>query len=240
MISVITVCYNSAATIEKTFESMLKQTYQDFEYIVVDGGSTDGTLQIIEKYQRRFNSKMRYISEQDRGIYDAMNKGIRMCCGELIGIVNSDDFYEANTLELVASHSTGAKYEVVYGMLRTIKEGRECSVAIYHHDFLNERMIPHPTCFITKKAYEDFGVYSMDYKSAADYELMLRFHEHKEVVFSPIYAVLSNFTVGGISSTNVGMLETALLKYRKGLISRGSYFVTWVQVKFGDWIRKTR
>ena len=98
-LSIITVCYNSAGTIRQTFESVLQQDFNDYEYIVVDGASTDGTLGIIQEYLPKFNGKMRYVSEKDNGIYDAMNKGIRMAQGEVIGLVNSDDFYEKNAFD---------------------------------------------------------------------------------------------------------------------------------------------
>ena len=99
MFSIITPCYNSEKTIERTLQSVQSQTYQNYEYIIIDGGSVDGTLSIVEAYKSKFNGKMRVISEKDDGIYDAMNKGIRMAQGKLLGIVNSDDFYENTCLE---------------------------------------------------------------------------------------------------------------------------------------------
>ena len=95
-ITIITATYNSAATVRDTFDSILSQTYSDIEYIVVDGASTDGTVDIIKSYEPRFNGRMRWINEADKGIYDAMNKGIAMATGDVIGILNSDDFYTSN------------------------------------------------------------------------------------------------------------------------------------------------
>lgn len=166
---------------------MLNQTYQDFEYIIVDGGSTDGTINIINEYMPKFHGKMKMKSEPDKGIYDAMNKGIKRCSGDLIGMVNSDDWYEDNTLELVSKARTQDDYQVIYGMQRTIKDEKEKSIVLWNHEFLPEQMITHPTCFVTKKAYEDLGDYNSDeYRSSADYELMLRYYMNKKGLFAHI------------------------------------------------------
>lgn len=226
LISVITACYNSEKTIKKTFESMLHQSYQDFEYIIVDGGSTDNTINIIKEYLPRFGGKMKYTSEPDQGIYDAMNKGIAKCHGTLIGIVNSDDWYEENTLEKVVHSYRGNDFEVIYGMQRTIRDGKEASILFFHHDFLPQQMITHPTCFVTRKSYEKYGLFAAnEYRASADYELMLRFYYTKEVVFTPVYCVLSNFTLGGISSSHTGQAETAKLKRKLGLMSTKKYII---------------
>ena len=104
LVSILTPCYNSAKTIEKTLECIEKQTYTNIEYIIIDGGSTDGTLEIIDRHRSRLPEKLTVISENDNGIYDAMNKGIRLAKGELIGIVNSDDWYEHDTVEQAVAH----------------------------------------------------------------------------------------------------------------------------------------
>ena len=240
MISVITVCFNSANTIRKTFESMLAQTYQDFEYIIVDGGSTDGTVDIIEEYLPRFSGKMSYRSEKDSGIYDAMNKGIARCHGELIGIVNSDDWYEPETLATVAEAYAGEKYEIVYGMLRTFREGKEYAIYFNHHDFLDINIIPHPTCFITRAAYMDLGVYDTEhYRSSSDYELLLRYFHSGKVTFTPVYKILSNFVLGGMSSSNLGVKETAKLKRSLGLMSAKKYWITVTKATLSDLIGNT-
>lgn len=237
MVSVITVCFNSAKSIRKTFESMLAQTYQDFEYIIIDGGSTDGTIDIISEYIPKFQGKMVYESEKDEGIYDAMNKGIARCSGELIGIVNSDDWYEPETLETVVEAYLGNKYEVVYGMLRTFRDGCENAIYFHHHKFLDIEIIPHPTCFITKAAYIDLGMYDIEhYRSSSDYELLLRYYHSGKVVFTPVYKVLSNFVLGGMSSSNLGVRETARLKYSMGLMSRKKYLITIMKTRLSDFV----
>ena len=240
MISVITVCYNSAKTIRKTFESMLGQTYQDFEYIVVDGGSTDGTVDIIEEYVPKFQGKMTYKSEKDNGIYDAMNKGISRCHGDLIGIVNSDDWYEPTALEDAAGAYSGEKYEVVYGAVRLFRDGQESAIEFRNHNFLTIQMIPHPTCFITRQAYMDLGVYdTVNYKSSSDYELLLRYYLGGKVKFTPVYRIISNFALGGMSSSNFGVIETARLKRSLGLMSRKKYLITVTKARLSDLIGNT-
>lgn len=222
--SIITVCFNSEETIERTIISVLSQSYQDFEYIIVDGASTDGTLSIIKNYIKKYPDKIKLISEKDSGIYDAMNKGIRSASGNLIGIVNSDDYYEIDALENISRAYDGKKYEIVYGMLRTIKDGKEVSVYIKNHQWLNDDMITHPTCFITKDIYVDFGLYSLEYRYSADYEFMLRMNRNKQVVFKPIYKIISNFSLDGASGSIKGYMDTLKLKYRYSLISKKRYY----------------
>ncbi|MCM1184234.1 MAG: glycosyltransferase [Roseburia sp.] len=227
LVSILTPCYNSAETIENTLRCVEQQTYRNIEYIVMDGGSTDGTLEIIRRHQDRLPGRFRLISEKDNGIYDAMNKGLRLAEGHLIGIVNSDDWYEKDTVEQIVSGYQGNRYEVVYGMQRNYLNGKEKSVFLYHHDFLPEQMITHPTCFVTKAAYDDLGVFDLQYRSAADYDLMLRFWESGKVVFTPVMRVLSNFRLGGMSSSQIGVRENAAIRCKRGYMSKKRYrFVT--------------
>ena len=214
---------------------MLNQTYQNFEYIIIDGGSKDGTLEIIKEYMPKFNGKMSYISEKDNGIFDAMNKGISRCKGNLIGIVNSDDWYESNTLELAVRNYLGNKYEVIYGMEKTYIDGQESSLIFFRHEFLPKQMITHPTCFVTKETYKDLGMFDdKNYRSSADYEFMLRLYMNKNVVFTPVYKVMSNFSLGGISGTNLGVIETARLKKSLGMMSNKKYYITVIKAKLSD------
>ena len=236
LVSVLTPCYNSAKTIEKTLECIEKQTYQNIEYIIVDGGSTDDTLKIIEQHRNRLPKRFTLISEKDNGIYDAMNKGIGLASGELIGIVNSDDWYEADTIEQIVKHYQGNAKEVVYGMQRTFLNGKEKATFIYHHDFLSEQMITHPTCFVTKEAYQELGVFDLKYRSAADYDLMLRFYESRKVTFTPVYRVLSNFQLGGMSSSQVGVRENATIRYERGFMSKKKYRFVMIKSRIYEWL----
>jgi len=222
-VSVITVCFNSSRTIRRTFESVLRQSYSNIEYLVIDGGSTDGTLDIIREYEPGFQGKMKWISESDEGIYDAMNKGIRMASGELIGIINSDDYYEDDAVEIMINAMTEEKYQILYGEMRTWKEGKEAEVGLLTHTFLKERMIYHPACFVSAAVYRDFGGFDLQYPSVADYDFMLRMMEEKKVRFYPVYQVVANFTTGGMCSTETAYLDLLRMQRNRGLISMREY-----------------
>lgn len=212
-VSVITPCFNSEKTIRDTFESVLNQSYSDIEYIVIDGGSTDNTLQLIEEYMPRFHGRMKYVSEPDNGIYDAMNKGIRMAEGEIVGIINSDDYYEPNTVEEIVKRRTALPYQVIYGVLRVLEKNGLAWYASTRAKSLNKGMIPHPTCFVTKKTYEKYGSFNLQYKYAADYEFMLRCKE-KDVDFTFCPQVLANFRNGGASSNKRTEIETQRIRFK--------------------------
>lgn len=235
-VSVITPCYNSGSTIEKTLECIENQTYKNIEYIIIDGGSTDNTLKIIEQHRGRLPQKLTVVSEKDNGIYDAMNKGIRLAKGKLVGIVNSDDWYEKDTIEQIVKHYGGNQYEVIYGMQRNFLGEKEKSTFIYHHDFLPEQMITHPTCFVTANAYRDLGVFDTGYRSAADYDLMLRFYESKKVIFTPVMRVLSNFRLGGMSGSQTGVRENAAIRYQRGYMSKKRYWFVVLKSYVYEWL----
>lgn len=237
-VSVITPCYNSGSTIEKTLECMENQTYKNIEYIIIDGGSTDNTLDIIEQHRDRLPKNLTVVSEKDNGIYDAMNKGVRLAKGKLIGIVNSDDWYEPDTVAQIVSHYGGNQYEVIYGMQRNIFQEKEKSIILYRHDFLPEQMITHPTCFVTADAYRDFGVFDTRYRSAADYDLMLRFYESKKVVFTPILRVLSNFRLGGMSGSQTGVRENATIRYQRGYMSKKRFRFVMLKSRVYEWLHR--
>lgn len=228
-VSVLTPCYNSEKTIGQTLACIENQTYKNVEYIIIDGGSVDHTLELIEQHRRRLPQKLTVLSEKDNGIYDAMNKGIQIAAGQLIGIVNSDDWYENDTIEQAVRHYQGNPYEVVYGMQRNYLNGKEKTTFIHHHDFLPVQMITHPTCFVTKQAYDKFGLYDTQYHSAADYDLMLRYWESRQVIFTPVMRVMSNFRLGGMSSSQVGVRENALIRYRRGYMSKRKYHLITIK-----------
>lgn len=235
LFSIITVCYNSEKTIERTLKSVLLQECQDYEYIIVDGASTDKTLSIIKQYKPLFQGKLKLVSEVDKGIYDAMNKGINLAQGELIGIVNSDDYYEEDTLKNVEMSYQQYDFSVIYGFLRVVKNNKEVMVYLKNIDFLESDMIAHPSCFISKKIYERFGLYSLKYPYSADYEFMLRISKKKEIKFQEIYCILSNFSMEGASSSIKGYRDTLKLKHDYKLISGTEYRVktlkSWINMK---------
>lgn len=235
--SIITVCYNSGKTIERTIQSVLNQSYHNYEYIIIDGASTDNTLEIVRKYEPQFQEKMKIVSEPDRGIYDAMNKGIALASGELIGIVNSDDYYETDALENIMKTYDGYEYSIVYGLLRKVQAGKEVMVYSKNHDFLDREMITHPTCFVSRKIYQDFGTYSLEYPYSADYEFMLRMSRHKQVKFEESYCLISNFSIDGASSSVKAYRDTLRLKKCYELISPKEYYFemikSWIALILG-------
>jgi len=222
-VSIITVCYNSELTIERTIKSVLDQTYDNIEYVIVDGDSNDSTMSIVHKYEHIFGSGLRVISEKDNGIYDAMNKGIDMSTGELIGIINSDDWYEHTAVEAMVNaynEHPGDKAIVFYGYTGTIDDGKLISVTRASDEKLEEKMISHPSCFITRRAYEDLGKYNTEYPSVADYDLMLRFKKSNKVEFVPVDAHIANFSLGGMSSTGRAYIDLLKLKMNYNMISK--------------------
>jgi glycosyltransferase involved in cell wall biosynthesis len=222
-VSIITVCFNCENTIRDTIKNVLYQSYKNIEYIIIDGKSSDSTIEIIKEYIPLFKGRLRYISEEDNGIYDAMNKGIRLSTGDLIGIINGDDFYETDAVENIIEHIDLAKYQVLYGYCNVIYKGQVVKVMKTHHKRLTKDMIPHPTCFVTRQTYQNFGLFLTGFKIASDYELMLRFYKSKQVTFIQIPKIIANFRKGGVSTRSEmeerRLLERAWIWYRFGEIS---------------------
>ncbi len=205
--SIITPCLNSKKTLGDTIESVLGQTYQNIEYVIVDGGSDDGTQELIRSYERAFGGRLKWISERDRGIYQAMNKGIRLSTGHLIGIINSDDFYERDAVESAVSVMTDEPYQVIYGYLRKIERSGLTKCSSVTHASLPDKMIAHPTCFLTRNIYRKFGLFLERLKVTADYELMLRLYCSGEVTFRLCPKIMADFRTGGVSSSVRTMAE---------------------------------
>ena len=188
-ITIITACLNSVDVIQTALESVLIQTWTDLEYLVVDGGSTDGTLDVIRAYELRFCGRMRWASEPDRGFYDAMNKGIRLATGDIVGLLNADDFYvHEHVLERVAGifsnvgSTPNEQIDAVYADVRFVsasnlqKEIRHYSGRYWQPWMLRWGSTPPPsTFFCRRKCFEDLGGYKIDYKISADHELLIRF-----------------------------------------------------------------
>lgn len=182
-ISVITVTFNSEKTVKDTIESVLKQKYQDYEYLVIDGGSKDNTVDIIKEYEPKFEGKMRWVSEKDKGMYDGINKGIRMAKGDVVGIINSDDFYHRTDIfNIIAkSFEENKDIQAIYGDVRFVHpDNLEKTVRYYSSKhwrpwrFRFGFMPAHPTFFTYKENFEKYGYYQYDYHIAADYELLIR------------------------------------------------------------------
>lgn len=183
-ISIITVTWNSESTLKDTIESVLKQTYTDYEYLIVDGGSKDNTIKIIKEYEPKFNGCLKWISEKDEGLYDAMNKGIRMASGDIVGIINSDDFFHRSDVisKVAEAFNSDSNIEAVYGDVRFVNEHNfEKTVRYYSSKnfkpwrFRFGFMPAHPSFYTYKHNFEKYGYYQYDYHIAADYELLVRF-----------------------------------------------------------------
>ena len=207
-VSIITITYNSAETIEDTIQSVLSQDYKDIEYIIVDGASKDSTLEIIDRYK---SSISKFVSERDKGIYDAMNKGVAMATGDVIGILNSDDFYADGRVisdimkTIQQSNSDGCYADLVYvDRIATNKVIRSWKSGEYRHgDFLRGWMPPHPTFFVKRSVYDAHGHYSLQLRSAADYELMLRFIHKHGIRVSYLPRVITKMRAGGQSNVTL-------------------------------------
>ena len=196
-ITLITAARNSAKTLPTAIESVLGQQGVDLDYIVVDGASTDGTVELLKTYEPKFNGRMRWISERDSGMYDAINKGIKMATGDIVGILNADDVLASNdTLaKIVAQFELTGNGEqrtemidALYADIRFVKEGdsiealraastvRYCSAKHWRPwMFRFAAMVPHPSFYVRRKCFERLGNYSLDYRICADFELELRF-----------------------------------------------------------------
>lgn len=207
-ISIITVVWNNKKTIKDAIDSVLSQTYKDIEYILVDGASSDGTIEIIKSYEKKIN---KFISEPDKGIYDAMNKGINLATGNIIGILNSDDFYiDKYVVEKVAKEFEEKKVSSVYADLIYVKpENLEKSIRYYDSSHFKPDKFPygwmpaHPTFFVKKEIYDKYGVFKTDYKIAADYELLTRFIGKYKISYSYIKEPIVKMRIGGASTSGI-------------------------------------
>lgn len=204
-ISIITPTYNSARTISRTIESIISQNYTDLEYIVVDGWSTDGTDNVVLSYKDKLNIK--FVSEKDNGIYDAMNKGIKMATGDIIGILNSDDFYnDISVLSDVIKSFEDTKIDAVYGDITYFRSDinkvtRYWKAGEYRESKLNNGwVIPHPSLFLRKSVYDKCGFFNISFGIAADYEFILRIIKIYKINVKYIPRVFIRMYAGGTSS----------------------------------------
>jgi glycosyltransferase involved in cell wall biosynthesis len=204
-VSIITVCYNSEKTIERTIVSVLNQAYDNLEYIIVDGASTDRTLYIINNYRDRFDGRLKVISEPDFGIYDAMNKGIKACSGDLIGILNSDDYYFdqaiENVIKLAALNPDAGLFHgnMVFESQSGIPVIWRSKAVLNRNDFYRMR-VNHPTAFVRKQIYDKFGCYDTKYRIVADYEFMVRCLIKFKIKHCYINELITYMHAGGASS----------------------------------------
>lgn len=201
VVSIVTVTYNASDFLEETIKSIISQTYPSIEYIIIDGGSTDNTLDIIHSYEKYIS---KWISEPDQGIYDAMNKGISMASGSLIGIVNASDYLSVDAVRFVVDafvkhHDVG----IVHGDINMLNEDGTFFKRKHPNPDLSQHykgmQIHHPTVFVRKQVYDEVGTFDLQFKISADFDLILRC-VNAGVKFHYIPEVISNFRLGGVST----------------------------------------
>ncbi|GHV61824.1 glycosyl transferase [Bacteroidia bacterium] len=209
-ISIITIAYNSAQTIEDTIQSVLQQTYPDVEYVVIDGGSKDLTVNIIKKNKSKFNGRMRWISECDNGVYDAMNKGILLATGDVIGFVNSDDMLcdEQAVEKVMKVFEQNDELDAVYADVFYVAQNDTSKIV---RRWISGEQKPfksgwhpaHPTLYIKKSVYAHYGLFDLEYGLAADFEIMLRFLDKYKIKVHYLKESLVKMRLGGATNKNI-------------------------------------
>jgi len=250
-ISIITVCFNSAKTIRNTIESVLSQDYLLIEYIIIDGQSKDNTMNIVNEYNDKISI---IISEPDLGIYDAMNKGIHLATGDVIGILNSDDFYENHGVisEVINQFMSKAESSLVFGDVVFVEPSNTQEIVRFYNSdkFKTWKlrfgwMPPHPASFFKRSAYEQVGNYSLDYKIAADYELFVRMLMVHKLSYARINKVLVRMRAGGVSTSgfkNSLLLNMEIVKACKNNGVYTNLFLVLLKIpfKFLELIKKPK
>lgn len=225
-ISIITATYNSGETLHDTIKSVLNQNYPDIEYIIIDGNSKDNTLDIIKEMEPCFTGRLHWISEPDKGIYDAMNKGIRMATGDVIGILNSDDFYTSpNIVKRIATELKNPNIDAVYGDIHFVDDADLNKCIRYYSSRTFRRwkmrlgfMPAHPSFYCRREVYDKFGDFDCSYKVAADFENLLRliFVHRIRTKYIPVDCV--TMRIGGASTSgttsHIRILKDHLRAYK--------------------------
>lgn len=211
-ISLITATYNSAETLRDTLQSVLNQTFKDVDYIIVDGNSKDNTIEIVKEFEPKFEGRLRWVSEKDKGIYDAMNKGVKMAQGDIVGILNSDDFFASdNVLEKVnAAFTETPGIDGVYADVRYVDwNDTSKTVRMFSgKDFKREKicwgqMPPHPSFYVKRECYDKYGLYSLDYPICADYDMFVKMIWIENIKTLYINDIFVNMRSGGTSSNGL-------------------------------------
>ena len=208
-VSIITATYNSAKNIQRTIDSIASQDYADIEHIIVDGNSTDNTLEIVKSNKEKIS---KYISEKDNGIYDALNKGVKMATGDVIGFLNSDDvFTNIHVISRVVNCFNVKKSDVVYGNLvyQSKDEINKKTIRYWRSNVFSPGclkygwMPPHPTLYCKREVYEKWGLYNDQFKIAADYDFILRVFKQPTVMKAFLPTVMVNMDMGGVSNRSI-------------------------------------
>ncbi len=233
-LSLITVCYNSSKTIEKTFKSVKNQTCHNFEYIVVDGASDDGTQEIIKN---NIDIISQYVSEKDNGLYDAMNKGIKLSSGEIIGILNSDDtFYDDHVIEkIIKFHDLNDIQASVGNVIQINNVGKKIR-SYTSKNWVPEKlkigfMPPHPSIFFKKELFKKYGAYKTDYVIGADFELVVRFFLNNNISWKFSNITTTRMLIGGLSSSGINSYNLITKEMKKTLI-RNNIDFSYFKIRF--------
>ena len=247
-ISIITATYNSGATLRDTMESVLAQDYYDFEHIIVDGSSKDNTLAIIRDLEPRYKGRLKWISEPDKGIYDAMNKGILMATGDVVGLLNSDDFYTSYDILSTVNREI-QEHDAVYGDVHyvdpddTVKPVRYYSSADFRRWKMRLGFMPaHPSFYCRRIVYTKYGLFDQDFKVAADFEQLLRLIYVNKIFIKYINKDFVTMRTGGASTSGFEshrrILRDHLKAYKKNGVSSNIFFESLRYVyRIGEKIR---
>lgn len=211
-VSIITVCFNSDKYLRDTMQSVLNQNYDNIEYIVVDGASKDNTIDIIKEFEPLFRGNMKWVSEPDKGLYDAMNKGIKLASGDIVGTLNSDDFFTSDNIisEVVKTFQSDNELELVYGDIHFVNPDnlnkcvRYYSSSVFKPSLLRLGFMPaHPSMYIKRECFDKYGDYTLDYKIAADFDLVVRYIHTYEVKYKYLKLDFVTMRTGGESANRL-------------------------------------
>ncbi len=231
IITIITATYNSGATVRDTIESVLRQSYINYEYIIKDGGSKDDTLSICHEYEPKFGGRMKIISAPDKGIYDAMNNGIEVATGDVVGLLNSDDFYTSkDVLQSIAEAFKENDIDAVYGDIHFVKDSdlmkcvRYYSSALFKRGWMRLGFMPaHPSFYCKKACYQKYGYFDTSFKVAADFENLLRLIYKGKIKTKYIKKDFVTMRTGGASTAGFSSRKTIMKEHLRGLKKNGIY-----------------
>lgn len=222
--SVITTTYNDASNLERIMDQVYRQDYENLEYIIVDGGSTDGTMELIRRMEKRMPGRFRYLSEPDRGIYDAINKGIALSTGDIIGCC-FDRYADEGVIRRMVQAMETECTDGVHGDLYYMDGERIVRRWHQGQGTIRTGWLPgHPTMYLRREVYETYGVYRTDYRIAADYEFMVRILYRKQVTLSYLPEILIYMSYGGTSTSSLGSYLQSLKEGHRALKENGVPF----------------
>ena len=231
-ISLITVTYHSGKTLACTLESVLSQSYPNVEYIIVDGASKDNTVSIIKEYEPKFEGRMKWISEPDKGLYDAMNKGIRMATGDVVGTLNSDDYFTSNDVhqQVADAFQANRELDAVYGDVHFVNPDnlekcvRYYSSKVFRRGLMKIGMMPaHPSFYLKKERFEQFGLYKTDFKIAADFEFLLRVIYKGGIRLRYLPLDMVTMRTGGASTSGLESHKRIMKEHLRAFRENGVY-----------------